>query len=77
MDKLKSFVFARQYRNCFSRRIKALVPRNQLIKTAVGIVMHDFHGLKTMTFHRVADIAATEIIQFCSRNVTPETCSKT
>ena len=43
--------------------------------------MHDFHGLKTMTFNRVADIvyfwfAVTEIIQFL-RNVTPETCSKT
>ena len=57
MDKRKSFVFARQYRNCFSRRINALVPRNQPIKTAVGIVMHDLHGLKTMNLHRVADIA--------------------
>ena len=57
MDKRKSFVFARQYSNCYSRRINALVPRNQPIKTAVDIVMHDFHGLKTMTFHRVADIA--------------------
>ena len=57
MDKRKSFVFTRQYRNCFFRRINALVPRNQPIKTAVGIVMHDFHGLKTMTFHRVADLA--------------------
>ena len=28
MDKRKSFVFARQYRNYFSRRINALVPRN-------------------------------------------------
>ena len=28
MDKRKSFVFARQYRNRFSRRINALVPRN-------------------------------------------------
>ena len=57
MDKRKSVVFARQYRNCFSRGKNALVPRNQPIKTAVGIVMHDFHGLKTMTFHCVADIA--------------------
>ena len=57
MDKRKSFVFARQYRNCLSRRINALVLRNQPIKTVVGIVMHDFHGLKKMTFHRVADIA--------------------
>ena len=57
MDKRKSFVIARQYRNCFSQRINALVPRNQPIKTAVEIVMDDFHGLKTMTFHRVADIA--------------------
>ena len=57
MDKRKSFVFARQYRNCSSRRINALVSRNQSIKTAAGIVMHDFNGLKTMTFHRVADIA--------------------
>ena len=57
MDKRKSFVIARQYRNCFSRRINAPVPRNQPIKTSVGIVMHDFPGLKTMTFHPVADIA--------------------
>ena len=57
MDKRKSFVFARQYRNCFSRRINALVHRNQPIKTAVGIVMHDFHDKKTMTFHRVAESA--------------------
>ena len=57
MDERKSFVFARQYRNCFSQRINALVPRNQPIKTAVGIVMHDFQGLKTMPIHRVADIA--------------------
>ena len=57
MDKSKSFVFARQYRNCFSGRINVLVPRNQAIKTAIGMVTHDFHGLKTMTFHCVADIA--------------------
>ena len=57
MDKRKSFVFARQYRNCFSRRINALVPRNQPIKTAIGMVTHDFYGLNTMTFHRVEDIA--------------------
>ena len=44
MDKRKSFVFARQYRNCFSQRINVLVLKNQPIKTAVGIVMHDFHG---------------------------------
>ena len=29
----------------------------QTYKTAVGIVMHDFHGLKTMTFQLVAYIA--------------------
>ena len=68
MGKRKSFVFARQYRSCSSQRINALVSRNQSIKTAVGIVMQDFDGLKTMTFHRVADIAysdltVTEIIQ--------------
>ena len=34
-----------------------MVPRNQPIKAAIGMVTHDFHGLKTMTFHRVADIA--------------------
>ena len=28
MDKRESFVFARQYRNYFSRRINALLPRN-------------------------------------------------
>ena len=81
MDKRKSFVLDRQYRNCFSRRINALVPRNQPIKTAIGMVTHDIHGLKTMTFHRVTYIAyfwlaVTEIIQFFSRNVPPETCSK-
>ena len=79
MDKHKSFVFSRHYRNCFSRRINALVPRKEPIKTAIGMVTHDFYGLKTMTFHRVADIAylslaVTEIIQFFSRN---EICSKT
>ena len=63
MDKHSSFVFARHCRNCFSRRINALVPRNPAIKTA------NIHGLKTMTFHRVAEIAyfwlpVTEIIQF-------------
>ena len=56
MDKRKSFVFAKQYSNCFSRRINALVPRYQPIKTAIGMVTHDFHGWKTMTFHRIADI---------------------
>ena len=65
----KPIVFARQYRNSFSWRINVLVPRNQPIKTALGVVMHDFHGLKTMTFHHVAGIAyfwraVTEIIQF-------------
>ena len=69
MGERKSFVFARQYRNCFSRRINALMPRNQPIKTAVGTVMNDFHGLKTLTFHHFAGIACfwlavTEIIQF-------------
>ena len=57
MDKRKSFVFARQHRNCFSRKINALVPRNQPIKAAVGMVMYDFHGLKTITLRRVAGIA--------------------
>ena len=28
MDKRKSFVFGRQCRNCFYRRINALLPRN-------------------------------------------------
>ena len=55
MDKRKSFVFARQYRNCFSRRINALVPKNQPIKTAIGMVTHDLHGLTAMIFHRIAD----------------------
>ena len=45
IDKRKSFVFTRQYRNCFSRRTNGMVPRNQLIKTAIGMVMHNFHGL--------------------------------
>ena len=51
MDKRKSFVFARQYGNYFSRRINVLVPRNQLIKTTIGMVKHDFHSLKTMTMN--------------------------
>ena len=57
MDKRKSFVFPRQCRNFFSRRINILLPRNLPIKTAIGMVMHDFHGPKTVTFHRVEDIA--------------------
>ena len=69
MDKRESFVIARQYRNCFSRGINVLVPRNEPVKTAIGIVMHDFYGLKAMSFHCVSDIAyllleVTEIIQF-------------
>ena len=41
MDKRKYFVFARQYRNCFSQRINALVPRNQPMKTAIAMVTQD------------------------------------
>ena len=47
----KSFVFSRQHSNWFSRRVNALWPRNQPINTAIGMVMHDFHSLKTMIFH--------------------------
>ena len=48
---------------------------------AIGMVMHDFHGLTTMTFHYVADnaylsLAVIEIIHFFSLNLTSETCSK-
>ena len=57
MDKCKSFLFARQYRNCFSQSINALVSRDQPVKTADGMVMHDFLGLKKMNFHRAVDIA--------------------
>ena len=57
MDIRKSFVFARQYRNYFSRNINALVLRNLPIKTATGMVMQDFHGSKTMIFHWIADVA--------------------
>ena len=57
IDKRKSFVFLRQYRNCFSLKIIALLPRNQPIKAVVGMVMLDFYVLKTMTLHHVADIA--------------------
>ena len=56
MDKRKSFVCARQYR-IFSLEGLTLVPRNQPMKTAIDMLTHDFHGLKTMTFDRVADIA--------------------
>ena len=46
------------------------------------MVMHDFHGLKTMTFHYFADFPISDlqlqrIIQFFSCNVTSETCSET
>ena len=36
------FVFTKQYRNCFSRRINALMSINQPIKTDIGMVMHNF-----------------------------------
>ena len=58
MDKRKSFVFPRQYRSCFSQRIIALLPRNSPIKTAVGIVTHDLHGLKKKTLHHVSGESA-------------------
>ena len=45
------------YRNYFSRRSSALGPRNEKVKTAIGMVMHDFHSLKTMIFLCVSDIA--------------------
>ena len=82
MNKRKSFVFSLQHSNWFSRRINALLARNEPIKTAVAIVMHDFNSLKTMSFLHVADIAyflivVTEIIQYCSFNVTSETFLKT
>ena len=51
MDKCKSFVFLRQYRNCFSRRINTLVSRNLPIKMTIDMAMHDFYDMKTMTFH--------------------------
>ena len=47
--KCKTFVFPGQYRNCFCQRINALVARSKQIITAIGMVMHDFHDLKTMT----------------------------
>ena len=34
-----------------------MVAENQPIKAAIFMVMHDFHGLKTMTLNCVADIA--------------------
>ena len=34
-----------------------MVAGNQPIKAAIFMVMQNFHGLKTMTFHCVADIA--------------------
>ena len=44
------------------------------------MMMHDFHGQKTMNLHRVADIAdvaVAGIIQCFLLNVTFETCSET
>ena len=37
---------------------------NQSNKKADGIVIHDFHGLKTMTFHSIADIRLVSVT-FC------------
>ena len=58
-----------------------MVPRNQPIKTAVGIVMHDFHGLKTdlpPRFRRCLFLTYSfRDNPFLSRNVTTETYSKT
>ena len=38
------------------------------------MVMQDFNGLKTMTFHCLADIAFSDLQLLFSVNVTPETC---
>ena len=81
MDERKSFVRPGQHRNCFPRGINALMPRNCPIKTSIGMVIHNFHGLKTMTFHCVADLFLTcnyrdnpINILFFSLSVTSETC---
>ena len=56
MGKCKSFVFPRPVQELLlSKDYRSAAQK--LIKTAVGIVMHDFVDLKTMTFHHVADIA--------------------
>ena len=41
------------------------------MKAAIGMMVYDFHDLKTITFDRVADIADfwLEIIQFFFRSV--------
>ena len=47
------FVFARQCRIASLEGLTLCCP----IKTAIGMVTQDFHGLKAMTFHCFADIA--------------------
>ena len=81
MDKRKSFVFARQYRNRFSQRINALSAQKSTNQNSCWHSDARYSWLETMIFHRIADIAyfwltVTEIIQFFSRNVTSETCCK-
>ena len=84
MNKRKSFVFARQCRNFFSRRINALLPRNQPIKTT----NQNRHG--DVRFSWLEDDDLPPCCRHCllltcsyrdnptfSRNVTPETCSET
>ena len=31
-------------------------PEMKPVKTGIGMVMHNFHGLKTTTYHCVADV---------------------
>ena len=33
------------------------MPKHLPIKTAIGMVVHNFYGLKTMSFHCESDIA--------------------
>ena len=49
--------------SCISQTVQKLLlwknkcsAAQKLTKIAIGMVMHDFNGFNTMTFHRIADI---------------------
>ena len=45
----------------YSLCINALVLRSKPIKTAIGLVMHDVHGLKTMTFTTLQAVLMSDL----------------
>ena len=82
MGKCNFFVFPRPYRNCFSRRINALVFRNQKLTNQNG----HWHGDARFSCLENIDLPLRCYCRHClfyrdhpifSCNVTFETCSKT